>query len=249
MPLTLREHGDIIEKDYAELIESRLTGYSKIWQSYIGHDGKGHHLSLDGIDEKEESIRNRFVQYHYSSLESIISMIEIVNALKGLGDVSVDSKRGRKDYIFSLNFFMAFYAHAGRVRDLVKKMSEIWQQEKLIEKFEEFYQQRNNVLHEAKLPIAFIAEAIAILPPAGKEDEQEKWGRNRIWGEVDVNLFEELIGFLDKFLQDILVELNNFLESLFSQSIFEYTKNHPLILNDNNELDMRSTTISGSRNI
>lgn len=249
MPLTLKDYGDAIEKDYAVFIESRLPGYYKIWQTYVGHDGNGHPLKIDGISEEDEGKRNRFVQYHYTALESIVSMLDILNTLSQLGIVSLDSEEGRKNYICSLNFFMAFYAHAGRIRDLVKKMSEIWNQAYLVQKFEEFYQQRNNVLHEAKLPIAFVEEALAILPPAGKVDEPEKWGRNRIWYKVDDNHFEFLQDFLKKFFEEILTQLNNFFEALFSTSIANYVEKHPIILPDQNETSTLSPTVSGSLTI
>lgn len=245
MPLYLSEHGDAIERSYSDFIESRLPGYIKIWESYIGHDGKGNYLEINNIGQDEKDRRNLFVQYHYTCLESIVSMNEIIGEMKHLRKVSLSDAEGIRSYIGCFNLFIAFYAHSGRIKDLVEKMALSWGQKDLGKDFNEFYQQRNNVLHESKLPVAFIAEAIAILPPEGEEEDKKKWGGERIWANANEDDFEFINEYLTRFFEEILNRLNSFLQALFAKSIASFSKEHPLILPDCGDRCTQTPTLSG----
>ncbi len=249
MPLDLSEHGDAIERLYSDYIESRLSGYKKIWESYIGHNGAGSYLEIPSIGQEERDRRDLFVQYHYTCLESIISMLEILEKIEHAQEVSLAAQEGIKSYIDCLNLFIAFYAHSGRIKDLVEKMASNWGQGNLGNSFNEFYQQRNNVLHESKLPVAFIAEVIAILPPEGAQEDPKKWGRGRIWANAKEDDFKFIFEYLSGYYENILNELNNFLESLFAISIANFSKEHPLLLPDIGNLNMQTATVSGSKNL
>lgn len=65
------EQGDPFEKAQAEWLRANLAGgrglgYEKVWQDFIGNDGKSVPLDLDALDEKTQALRQKFAEGHYS---------------------------------------------------------------------------------------------------------------------------------------------------------------------------------------
>lgn len=114
--LNIRIHGDSLEREFADLILNNLPAYDLIWKTYIGHDGKGRMLKATGLDEKQEEIRTKFSQYHYTCLESIAGMSIIKDA------VNKREYNNIKDVIQQNNDYVLFHTLAGKIRDSIKEM-------------------------------------------------------------------------------------------------------------------------------
>lgn len=218
------KHGDILEKTYADLIHERLAGYEKIWASFIGNDSTRRMPEVPELDDAEQRIRGLFSQYHYTCLESIICMKELVNKVKSYSIHTLDSKDKLLDYIQLMSDYMAFHAHAGRIRDLVIKMGALYRIGDLGNALNEYFQRRNIVLHESKAPIEFIEGVVSILVPVGEKEERTEWHREKLWTEDTNTSIEFIPDYLDDTLNEILTILNNILEKLYSRTIAQIVK-------------------------
>ena len=52
--------GDKFEKKYAHWLREKLPFYEGIWSLFIGHDGNGWPLQIEGFSNAEEEKRKRF---------------------------------------------------------------------------------------------------------------------------------------------------------------------------------------------
>lgn len=150
-------HGDRLEREFGDIINNHLPAYNKIWSLYIGNDGQSKMPVFTHLPAEEARRRQIFSQYHYSCFESIVSLkviCEKVKVFKINNDIH--------DYIQVNNDFVAFQAHAGRIRDCMKKIGESMNVGDLATGLEEYYQQRNNVLHGCKIPFSIIEGYLAI---------------------------------------------------------------------------------------
>ena len=105
------EQGDYLEQNFKDTIRQLIPNYEKIWGSYIGHDGSGRFINVNGLTVEENSKREKFAEHFYTCMESIICMNYIA---KNLTDTYLTQPT---EYLNILNSFMSFQAHSGRVRD------------------------------------------------------------------------------------------------------------------------------------
>lgn len=154
MPYRLDVHGDPIEREYATYIGASLSGYEKIWSGYLGNDGKSWLPPLPDHPNHDERRRQLTSQYTYSCLESVLALELILRDTADINTSGFSESRGRDDYLRMANLFLAFYAHVGRIRDLVGKLGDMWGDGNLADKLDEYYGQRSNVLHETLLLFA-----------------------------------------------------------------------------------------------
>jgi hypothetical protein len=158
MELDISKHGDILERNYSGLIDQRLPAYSEIWKRFIGNTGKGRMIEIPNLQEDEERKRIIFSQYHYSCFESIVGMNLLVGRISSTSISDID------EYVQINNDFLSFQAHAGRIRDCVRRMGELFGLDNLDKGLNDFYQQRNEVLHGCKVPYMIIEGMLAIPP-------------------------------------------------------------------------------------
>ena len=76
MKYTIREHGDLLEKEAASFIESQFPNYEKVWQIYVGHTGNGTKAELPNYPHEET--RTKFAENSYTVLESSFSIYRIL---------------------------------------------------------------------------------------------------------------------------------------------------------------------------
>ncbi len=151
MTYTIREHGDLLEKEAASFIEAKFPHYEEIWKIFVGHKGNGTKAELPN-DPYEEK-RTKFAENSYTVLESsffIYRMIETNVFMYGIDNFDA--------YMNFSNSFISFFAYLGRIHDTVIKASEAIEDDKEDhKKFKEaihhFYEVRNVVLHGKKVPL------------------------------------------------------------------------------------------------
>lgn len=212
MELDITKHGDILEVTYSKLILERLPAYAEIWKRFIGNTGQGRMIDVNGLDKKEQQRRTLFSQYHYSCFESIVAMKHLIQEISSTEVQCIN--QCIKEYLRVNNAFLCFQAHAGRIRDGVKKMGKFFQIPNLDKDFNEYYQQRNVVLHGCKIPYMIIDGILAIPPIKGEEENAECWNSNRTWPEMNPDDFQFLPEYVSATFEGILEKLNSALYKL-----------------------------------
>jgi len=202
--------GDLLESSNAAFIRERLPAYEQIWSRYIGHDGKGKLINLPHLTPDQSNERIVFAERHYTVLESIICMKELLQENYIVNDIST--------YLNVLNKFICFYAHAGRIRDNMEKLiTKTFGTDKsnlMMQRLEDIYQQRNNALHGKKVPIRII-DTMLIMPfLKGNEEAGNNWHSDLTWAELK-NLDENFLNDTLKTLFELVgIEVNSLLSNL-----------------------------------
>jgi len=208
--INIAEHGDRLEREYADFIKEKLPVYELIWQRYIGHDGRGHYLSLPNLAPEQKEKRDKFCQYHYTCLESAVCLLNIVETSNNQKNDCMET------YIGIINNLLAYHAHMGRIRDCVKKMGELFKMRNLHDGFDDFYKQRNQVLHDRKLPMFELEGEIAIAVPEGNKPDDGKWNDQKTWDDVTLNDAAFLSSYLNETFDKLIPVLNASLYKIFA---------------------------------
>ena len=111
----------------------------------------------------------------------------------------------------------SFYAHMGRLHDLVEKLGAAIGDTALGKDLTELYTQRNNVLHEARAPMLLVGGNVGVVPPAGKADNPNRWGKHRTWSDLDRLEMVELATLLAETLNEAISLLENALARAYSR--------------------------------
>lgn len=221
------KHGDLIERSNSSFIRKRLDGYEKIWSCYIGNDGHGRMPSIPHLDPESQKKRQLFSQMHYTILESLVCMRNIAESPDNAHILDESGRTDPKRYMSVMNGYIAFHSHAGRIRDLVSKIGNLYGLSGLADDFKDFYHKRSIVLHESKAPIEFVDGAIAILLPAGRTGNETEWQRDKLWSDDSNTSMEFIDEYLGTAFDGIVTIVNNCLNRLHSSVITEIIKrNH-----------------------
>ena len=226
--MKLQKKGDLLERKYFDLIQEKIPAYIDIWEKYIGNDGSENLIEQRHLGQVDKEKRKNFSEYHYTCLESLVCMSEI--AKNNFEVNSMDT------YLNTLNFSIAFQAQAGRLRDNVKKMLELFNMDKLIEQLEDTYQRRNTVLHGKKLPFK-IDSGFMVLPIIkGKEEENNKWHEKMNWGDISSTETQFLNNFINESFEEICHVFNKILNNL-KTPIFNFIRENEINISsfDNSE--------------
>ena len=228
MAWNLRLHGDFLEREFSQFIEENLPAYSLIWRTFIGNDGTAHMAKLfyDHKGKKRESVeetglqRTNLSEYIYTCIESIILLNHIIKK---------DFKlKGNFDDFFDLqNNFLAFHANSGRIRDNIKAILTLYGKDKVdetklnttvsawLQTLEDYYQQRNAVLHGKKLPFGEFDGNFLIIIPEGDVSNPMLWKSSKSWDDVSEADLEYCIDYLKETFRGIVVRVNGILFNVF----------------------------------
>lgn len=198
----LKRFGDKLEKKYSTLIDERLSAYELIWKLYIGHDGRGRYINIPHLADNEKIRRDNFCQFHYTCLESVICLSHIKDS------ITTQKTASFENYLDVINKLLAYQAHTGRIRDLLKEMGILFDIPNLHKELEEYYQQRNEVLHGRKLPFLEIAGDYAIPRIKGAEPNDKNWHDKKSWFDVSPEDFIFLSDYFKENFDKITKLLN-----------------------------------------
>ena len=220
------DQGDYLEVNFKDSIRQLIPYYEQIWGEFIGHDGNGSMIKLNSLTEDENSKRIKFAENFYTCMESVICMNYIAEEIK-----AVEIQKPN-EYIILLNSFMAFQAHAGRVRDNTYALLSICltkeRTDELITQLEDVYQQRNEVLHGKKLPVRIEDSLVLIAPPKGKEETLlpnetlknklnitlEKWHSKLNWSDFEYDDSVFINDYLKSTINQVSKAYNNIVANL-----------------------------------
>ena len=209
--LDIAAHGDILERSYSTFIRENITAYEEIWKRYIGNDGTAHIIDLPALTEEEKKKRKLFSQYHYSLLESVICLKRIVETKLSFSPVNIE------EYLDMITLFLAFQAHAGRIRDCIKEMGNQFKMPNLHSHLDDLYQQRNTTLHGCKLPFKIIDGSISIPLIKGVDEDPSKWNDTLTWDEAEKLDFKPIKDCLSDTYLQLLPVVNRCLYQLLEK--------------------------------
>lgn len=202
---SLKTHGDIIERHFADRINKVFPAYEMIWSKYIGNDGHAQSLPMAYGSRGAEASREKIWQRFYTILESVAICWDIEEELEQIKEIN-----SVKIYTKNLNQWMAFYAHMGRIHDMIKGIANVLKRPNLLKPFDDYWQERNIVLHGPKVPMKFIYNVLTV-PSFG--ENPRKWNDKMVWSELGSADFD----FIAAGVTSILRGLEPKLERLFAE--------------------------------
>jgi hypothetical protein len=235
MIYTIKEHGDLLEKEAVSFIEQRLTNYEMVWQIYIGNTGNAKKASLPNYPYEDK--RTNFAENSYTVLESAFIIHKILET--GIFEQSINNF---DDYLKFNNAFISFFAHLGRMHDTIIKASNCLLRDRAFEtSIHHFYQARNIPIHGKKVPLAFDNLGLPLIPVIKTtlikgdawDDRISSWPQASTMDKVYVQddaqtCFNDLLLLIDNqygvFKDTILQEL----KSIPTQLKFEYNPTESL---------------------
>jgi len=203
------EQGDLIERENASWIRDNMPVYEKIWQRYIGNDGRGQPLKIQGLESGVQVRREKFYQAHYSMMVAFLQLRNICNEYKvSLGQVKEENFV--TEYLRVLRDVMTFMCFLGCVRDMMVRIDSALQlHDHVAKRFQTFYEQRNNYLHSAILSQRIDADGLlSMAVPAGNTKPDSDWYSKSLWSESDSKRFLLVPDFMQETLQKLLTEVN-----------------------------------------
>jgi len=234
MDWNIKIHGDKLEIEFADFIESKMSYYKQIWELYIGNNGADNEAKIaeiPGLPENEREKRIKFSEFHYTCLESIVCMNAIVEKSK---EYSVENI---SKYINILNDYIAYGAHIGRLRDNLKMLWALLlnidmddsssNNRPVFDKIRDlsyYWKQRCIIVHRKKLPFSISANNKLLSVTTIKLNNATFNNSNWLWKDMtntdieDVNnYFEETFKDIVKITNDtILKEMHNVISNLMN---------------------------------
>lgn len=211
MGFSIKVHGDILEREYYDFIQQYVPAYELIWKIYIGNDGQNQMIEIPSLSSKEKERRYFFSQYHYTALESLVLMDITKKRI-------LESKvTNIKENLEVFNYLITYIAHAGRIYDMVRKMGDKLGIPDLKEDLYKYYQTRNELLHNKKIPYQLIEGEITIPIIESGEQINFAWNERKLWNDMDPNKFE--------FLNDFVNDTFNIISSMLNSALYRSYEN------------------------
>lgn len=209
MEQEISKSGDLLERSYSNLIKTRIPAYEEIWKMYIGHDGQGRMLEVNGLSANQEKTRVTFSQYHYTCLECIVGMNFIIEKAKHYSFSKIN------DLLQQNIDFIAFHAYVGKIRDGIETMGTLMSKPDLFLKFDNYWKERCVVIHDKKLPFSIIDGVYLILK---KPQLIKDYANNEefSWYSFNENDFAFISDYLTETFEGVLNELNSSLFDLLN---------------------------------
>lgn len=246
MNYILKQHGDSLEKEYADFISTYFDSYEAVWKLYIGNNGKNTRATIKNYPASREHQRVRFSENTYTILQSVICLYRITQ--RNIFKKSSVSDIG--DILDLQDALISFFAHLGRIRDNAIHASECLVNMDLnlpVELLSEFYHKRHIVVHGKTLPIVFTQNGKALIPNLSK-DTIDRAGWNHKYDNWS-NVIDYSIELAGETLESLFQCLMSKINSLFSK-LKEKIKDElgdRFILNfEYQEHDIASMPVSGS---
>lgn len=181
----LKEHGDALEKEYADFILTYFKTYEETWKLYIGNKGNDTKSDITGYSNDREEKRQKFSEHTYTILQSLILLNRLIDK-DIFTNTAFESVTARLDLQDNL---LLFFTHLGRIRDNIKEASTCILNvgvKLTTSLLDEFYHKRHILVHGKTLPIIFKSSGEILLPVLSKNGiDISGWNhKEHAWGDV-----------------------------------------------------------------
>jgi len=217
----LVDHGDLMKRENAELIASRLPNYAEIWSRFIGNDGYCRRMPLVGATEAQENQQRELGELVYTGLESALCINRLRE--KYSGGHTFPKPLTEDVYLDVINDHFVAYSHVGRIRDVLNKAASavkpvLYDAEKTTMKawgnrFEGLYDERCIVVHCRKVPWSFIEDSGQIeflFPKLADTDASQtvKWSGKETWENASPESMDAFGIILEDLTETVLKNFN-----------------------------------------
>ncbi len=187
------DDGDGVERENAAWLRSRLPEYETLWKRFIGNDGSNRHLHIANLGSITEAKREAFTQAHYSLMRAVLDLRDIAEGFSNhkAGRLTItDERRVHREWT-------CFMAYLGRLRDMAEKMDNaLGTGERIWRRFDDFYSQRNNVLHSPISAQQIDCNYLQVAVPAKRTPIAKTWTQASRWSDACEMTFVELDRFV-----------------------------------------------------
>jgi hypothetical protein len=226
MTYTVLEHGDILEREGAQLIADKFPNYEFVWQIYIGNKGNNSMAEMPNYPDPIK--RKHFAENSYTVLESVIIIDHILKE-----PIFYQALNNFSDCIEFNKAFITVFALLGRIHDTVIKASDAlkYNNANFKESIHKFYEARSIVMHGKKVPLIFDDIGLAQIPfLKTKIMNGIAWDdKHSLWSEVNQMDTEYVIDKLNDFFRDLLYLVNDEYAAFYNY-IFQELKSIPTSL-------------------
>ena len=174
--LNIKEHGDQLEREYADFLQEHFKTYEATWKLYIGNKGDNTKSNIAGYPPERDEKRQQFSENTYTILQSLILIYRLINK-------DVFSKNSTLSIIEKLDLqdnLMLFFTHLGRIRDNLVEATKCLINPNVNEvksQLEDFFYKRHILVHGKTIPIIFKSNGEILLQVLSK-NSNDKSGWN-----------------------------------------------------------------------
>ncbi len=175
------EQGDAFELLNAAWIRERIPCYEQIWSAFIGHNGLGWPLLMQGISPEQEVHRKRFYQAHYTFALQALEVDQLVSGI----DERIGEVRDYPAFVSALRELSYLMSSIGQIRDMFKIMDEALRMGgHLYCHFQDFYCLRSHILHGPRIP-ARLRDGLFMIPKIATQNAAfGEWDDKASWDSV-----------------------------------------------------------------
>jgi hypothetical protein len=185
------EQGDAFEITYAAWIREHLPHYEPIWAAFIGHNGNGQPLPMNGLAESQDVARKKFYQAHYTfatfaqELDTLLGQMDA-----GAGHVTTFEAFNREQQRLRQAVTLV-----GQIRDMFKIIDEALKMRgRLYEPMQDCYAMRSHILHGPRMP-ARCEDGFLMIPKIATQNAKiGEWDDKSVWDDFAAS---EFVSFAD----------------------------------------------------
>jgi len=204
----LKEHGDPLEKEYADFIHAYFRTYEEVWKLYIGNKGNNTKADIPGYPNEREMKRQTFSEHTYTILQSVILLHRLISKDSFINATFITPS----DRLDLQDNLLLFFTHLGRIRDNVEDASTCLlntNTKEITVILDEFYHKRHILIHGKMIPIIFKSSGEILIPVLSKTGvDISGWNhKQHNWADISNMNTESLETTVTQLYWDLLPKL------------------------------------------
>jgi len=210
MKYDIKIHGDSLEKEFYEFINTNFSTYTKVWQLYIGNRGNNIKASIEGYPTDRDQKRQEFSEHTYTILQSVVVLSRLTT-----NEIFEKARLNNIHEVLDLqDCLLLFFTHLGRIRDNTVAASKCLlnsQPNDIANVLEEFYHKRHILVHGKMLPILFHSNGNISIPLLSRSTEDQAGWNHKFhnWRDLGFLPTEHLSLTIVQLFYELLAKLNH----------------------------------------
>jgi hypothetical protein len=166
MEYNLQNHGDHLERSYADFIQTYFRTYEAVWKIFIGNKGNDIKADIEDYPLDKNIKRQNFSEHTYTVLQSVILLHRLIE--KGAFNNSISNTT--ENILDLQDNLLLFFTHLGRIMNNIEDASSLLdlKEAETSDLLKEFYHKRHILVHGKMLPIIFKETGEILLPVLSK---------------------------------------------------------------------------------
>jgi len=231
----IKLHGDSLEKEYADFIQTDFSAYESVWALYIGNRGNDTKAQIFGRSQEQEINRQLFSEHTYTILQSLISLKRIVES----NAFSPKKVKSIKEVLDLQDSLLLFFTHLGRISDNLQDASTYLKTsiaKQVRNTLKKIYYKRNVIVHGKSIPMMYKSDGTISIPViAISSDDPSGWNHvgntpwtrakhlnNEALSKTISQLYHELLSITNNIFGEFKIIISNDLATTCSVIHVEY---------------------------